>query len=198
MGFTFLVLLLAQGVSAAGWGEFFPWSVTILYSQGESLGTVSYLLVGLTSLIGLGATLLWWERADQARLTRKARDKARDYRPPRHHSAAITSTSRQATHDGVPFDAYGADAGDRRLRGEDEHVRVSRRTREDVELVADPAGAAPLSVNDVDGVTRRRLGDGQPNLGNGELLPQVDLNILQRITTGVPTRTGSPSTARAP
>jgi ABC-2 type transport system permease protein len=67
MGFTFLVLLLAQVLSAAGWGEFFPWSVAILYSQGETIGPVSYVLVGLTSLIGLGATLTWWERADQAR-----------------------------------------------------------------------------------------------------------------------------------
>jgi ABC-2 type transport system permease protein len=67
MGLTFLVLLLAQVVSAAGWGEFFPWSVTILYSQGEALGPVSYAIVILTSLVGIVGTLVWWERADQAR-----------------------------------------------------------------------------------------------------------------------------------
>lgn len=67
MGFTFLVLLLSQVLMAAGWGEFFPWAVSLLYAQGEGLGPASYIIVGLTSLIGLAATLTWWERADQAR-----------------------------------------------------------------------------------------------------------------------------------
>lgn len=65
MGFVFLVLLLAQVVAAAGWGEYFPWSIPALYSQGEKLGTVSYVIVILTSVAGIAGTLIWWELADQ-------------------------------------------------------------------------------------------------------------------------------------
>ena len=67
MGFMFLVLLLAQVVAAAGWGEYFPWSIPILFSQGGNLGTVSYAIVVMTSIAGIGGTLIWWESADQAR-----------------------------------------------------------------------------------------------------------------------------------
>ncbi|MBI4789304.1 MAG: ABC transporter permease [Chloroflexi bacterium] len=66
IGFVFLVALLTQVISAAGWGEYFPWSVPVLYSQGTELGTVSYVIVILTSLAGLAGTFLWWEWADQS------------------------------------------------------------------------------------------------------------------------------------
>jgi len=33
MGFMFAVLLLAQVVAAAGWGEYFPWSIPILFRR---------------------------------------------------------------------------------------------------------------------------------------------------------------------
>lgn len=70
MGAVFLFLALAQIVAVAGWGEYFPWSVPALYSQmGGSqladLGWVSFALVALTALVGLAATLQWWELADQ-------------------------------------------------------------------------------------------------------------------------------------
>jgi len=67
MGTTFLILLLAQVIAAAGWGEYFPWSIPGVFSQGQLLGAVSYAILLLTSLAGLAATLRWWERADQAR-----------------------------------------------------------------------------------------------------------------------------------
>lgn len=67
MGFVFLILFLAQVIAAAGWGEYFPWSVPLVYSQTGDLGAVSYAIVLLTSLVGLGATLVWWEWADQTR-----------------------------------------------------------------------------------------------------------------------------------
>ncbi len=66
MGFLFLIVLLAQVIAVAGWGEYFPWSIPGMYSQGEVLGPVSYVIVGLTSLSGVAATLIWWERADLA------------------------------------------------------------------------------------------------------------------------------------
>jgi ABC-2 type transport system permease protein len=67
IGFVFLISLLTQVLAAAGWGEFFPWAIPALYSQGAVLGTVSYVIVVLTSLAGIAGTLMWWERADQSR-----------------------------------------------------------------------------------------------------------------------------------
>ena len=71
MGAAILVLILAQIIAAAGWGAYFPWSVPALnaglagpdYAQ---LGLISYIVVILTSLLGLIATFAWWELADQA------------------------------------------------------------------------------------------------------------------------------------
>jgi len=60
-----LAMGLAQLINAAGWGEYFPWSVPALYVQGENLGIVSYVIVILTSIFGLVGTFLWWEWADQ-------------------------------------------------------------------------------------------------------------------------------------
>lgn len=70
MGAAILAVILAQLVAAAGWGEFFPWSVPALragmagpaYAQ---LGVVSYVIVILTSLVGMAGTFAWWELADQ-------------------------------------------------------------------------------------------------------------------------------------
>lgn len=67
MGFVFLVLLLAQVIAAAGWGEYFPWSIPGLYSQGGNLGAVSCVIVILTGVVGIAGTVIWWELADQAR-----------------------------------------------------------------------------------------------------------------------------------
>jgi ABC-2 type transport system permease protein len=61
-----LAMGLAQLVNAAGWGEYFPWAIPMLFVQGDNLGSISYLIVILTSVVGLIATFLWWERADQA------------------------------------------------------------------------------------------------------------------------------------
>ena len=66
-----LALVLAQVIEAAGWGEYFPWSVPALYAgitgpEYPHLGTISYLIVILASLIGMIGTFAWWELADQA------------------------------------------------------------------------------------------------------------------------------------
>ena len=65
MGVALLALLLAQVVAAAGWGEYFPWSIPALYSQGGNLGMVSYVIVILTCVAGIAGTFIWWELADQ-------------------------------------------------------------------------------------------------------------------------------------
>ena len=65
MGVAMLVMFLVQVIAQAGWGEYFPWSIPALYAQGGNLGTVSYVIVILTSLAGITGTLLWWEFADQ-------------------------------------------------------------------------------------------------------------------------------------
>jgi len=71
MGIAILAIVLAQLVAAAGWGDYFPWSIPALYtgvagSAYGDMGAASFLIVLLTSIAGLGATLTWWEWADQA------------------------------------------------------------------------------------------------------------------------------------
>jgi ABC-2 type transport system permease protein len=70
MGAAILAVILAQIIAATGWGEYFPWSVPALFAgmagpEYAHLGSVSYVIVILTSLIGMGATFAWWELADQ-------------------------------------------------------------------------------------------------------------------------------------
>jgi ABC-2 type transport system permease protein len=65
MGVAILAIFLAQVVGIAGWGEYFPWSIPALYAQGEKLGIISYGVIILTSVAGIGGTFVWWELADQ-------------------------------------------------------------------------------------------------------------------------------------
>ncbi|MCZ7571699.1 MAG: ABC transporter permease [Ardenticatenaceae bacterium] len=70
MGVAILAVILAQIIAAAGWGEYFPWSVPALYSgmagpAYAQLGWMSYGIVVFTSLAGMIGTFVWWEWADQ-------------------------------------------------------------------------------------------------------------------------------------
>jgi len=70
MAVVILSGILAQLVAVVGWGEYFPWAIPALYAglagtDGAKLGFLSYGIVILTSLVGLMATLIWWELADQ-------------------------------------------------------------------------------------------------------------------------------------
>jgi len=56
-GVAILAVSLAQVVGIIGYGEYFPWAIPGLYSQGENLGMVSYVIVILTSVIGIAGTL---------------------------------------------------------------------------------------------------------------------------------------------
>lgn len=62
---TILAIFLAQIVAIAGWGEFFPWSIPALISQGSQLSLASYLIVLLTAAAGVAGTFAWWRMADQ-------------------------------------------------------------------------------------------------------------------------------------
>ncbi len=65
-GFMLLTLLFTNLIAAAGWGEYFPWSIPLLYSQGTSIGPISYVIVILTGIAGIAGTFAWWKWADQA------------------------------------------------------------------------------------------------------------------------------------
>lgn len=65
MGAAILAVFLAQVVSIAGWGEFFPWSIPALYSQGQDLGLISYLIVLVAGVAGMVGTFIWWAWVDQ-------------------------------------------------------------------------------------------------------------------------------------
>jgi ABC-2 type transport system permease protein len=71
-GWTILTVALAQIVAITGWGDWFPWAVPALFSgaagpRAELMGTHSYIIVALASLVGLVATFTWWRNADQTR-----------------------------------------------------------------------------------------------------------------------------------
>ena len=68
IGVLILTFVTANLVTAAGWGEFFPWAILGIYAQGkDNLLPVSFLIVALTGLAGVVGTYLWWKYADQNR-----------------------------------------------------------------------------------------------------------------------------------
>jgi ABC-2 type transport system permease protein len=68
IGVAILVLIMANVVQIAGWGEYFPWAIPGLYSQPKLiLPAASYWVVIVTGLVGIAATYLWWKFADQSR-----------------------------------------------------------------------------------------------------------------------------------
>ncbi len=60
-----LSIFLAQIIAILGWGEYFPWSIPALYSQGSRLALTSYVILLPTACAGIAGTVMWWERADQ-------------------------------------------------------------------------------------------------------------------------------------
>jgi ABC-2 type transport system permease protein len=68
VGIAILAAIMANLVVVAGWGEYFPWAVPMLYAQGKSiLAPISYWIVLLTGLVGMFGTYIWWKYADQNR-----------------------------------------------------------------------------------------------------------------------------------
>jgi len=71
-GWVILMVFLAQIAAVTGWGDWFPWSVPALFSgaagpRADLMGTHSYVIVILASMIGLAATFYWWRSADQTK-----------------------------------------------------------------------------------------------------------------------------------
>jgi ABC-2 type transport system permease protein len=68
IGAIIMTLIMANLVTAAGWGEYFPWAIIGIYAQGkDALPSASFVVVTLTGLIGMIGTYLWWKYADQNR-----------------------------------------------------------------------------------------------------------------------------------
>jgi ABC-type transport system involved in multi-copper enzyme maturation permease subunit len=76
LAWAFATLGMAQIAGLMGWGDRCPWAVpgmismmfSVVYGKDvEPVGILSYLLVGLTFLIGMAATFAWWRSADQSR-----------------------------------------------------------------------------------------------------------------------------------
>ena len=66
IGVCFMLLILANVVQAAGWGEYFPWAILAIFAQGkEALPPASIGIVLLTGLAGAAGTYMWWKYADQ-------------------------------------------------------------------------------------------------------------------------------------
>jgi ABC-2 type transport system permease protein len=70
LGFVALTLVFAQVIAATGYGSYFPWSVSGLYSGagGEYkmlLDNYSYGILILTGIAGYLATIFYWNKTDQ-------------------------------------------------------------------------------------------------------------------------------------
>jgi ABC-2 type transport system permease protein len=60
----------AQILAVLGWGAWFPWSVPAIVAgaggaEVEPVGPGGVAMVVLAAILGLAATVAWWERADQ-------------------------------------------------------------------------------------------------------------------------------------
>jgi len=72
VGWLIFTVALSQIAIITGWGDWFPWSVSALFSgaagpRAELLGVHSYILVLVSSAIGLALTFYWWRSADHTR-----------------------------------------------------------------------------------------------------------------------------------
>ncbi len=70
IGFVLFMVVMAQLIAMVGWGPYFPWAIPGVFSVSDSesgfhLVPVSYIILLLTSLAGIGATYNYWNNADQ-------------------------------------------------------------------------------------------------------------------------------------
>ncbi|GAB1472366.1 ABC transporter permease [Chloroflexota bacterium] len=71
-GWVVFTVAIAQIAAITGWGDWLAWSVPALFSgaagsRAEILGAHSYVMVILSSAIGLLATTYWWIYTDQTK-----------------------------------------------------------------------------------------------------------------------------------
>ncbi|MCF8379317.1 MAG: ABC transporter permease [Bacteroidales bacterium] len=67
IGFVIFMVLMSQFIVLAGIGAYFPWAIPGVYTVGEGMQLVSasYIILILTGISGLLATIFWWKFADQ-------------------------------------------------------------------------------------------------------------------------------------
>jgi ABC-2 type transport system permease protein len=70
LGYVIFTMVIAQIIATTGYGHYVPWSIPALASGIDGSGTIaiypiSYVIVILTSLIGIVCTALWWRYSDQ-------------------------------------------------------------------------------------------------------------------------------------
>ena len=70
LAWTVAMIVASQVLTVLGWGSWFPWSVPAILAgaggtQVEPVTLGGIAMVGLVVVIGLLATIVWWERADQ-------------------------------------------------------------------------------------------------------------------------------------
>ena len=70
MGIIILTMIMANFTGLVGFAPYFPWAIPGLFSapsgtEGIHLSITSYIILFLTSILGLAGTLAWWRFADQ-------------------------------------------------------------------------------------------------------------------------------------
>ena len=70
MGFVIITMIAANFTGLVGLGPYFPWAIPGIYctpsgTEEIHLGMISYIILFITSLIGLLGTITWWRFADQ-------------------------------------------------------------------------------------------------------------------------------------
>ena len=70
LGFVIFILIIAQFIILMGLGPYFPWAIPGVYTvaegtEGMQLVFASYIILPVTSIIGLIGTIVWWQFADQ-------------------------------------------------------------------------------------------------------------------------------------
>lgn len=70
LGWAIFTVVVTQVVAALGWGAWFPWAVPAIHSgmagPEQSVGAAGWALVGTVAIVGLLATIRWWETSDHA------------------------------------------------------------------------------------------------------------------------------------
>ena len=72
VAWAFATMAAAQICVVLGWGEWFPWAVPALVAEiagpkGGSIGAHSLIILFVTGLAGVAATIAWWRSADQSK-----------------------------------------------------------------------------------------------------------------------------------
>jgi ABC-2 type transport system permease protein len=71
MGYVIITMALAQFAGALGFSQYVPWAIPMIFSGAagaestESLNFINYMILFLTSVLGLAGTFTWWRYADQ-------------------------------------------------------------------------------------------------------------------------------------